>query len=435
MTTPRSTRACTLPAAALAVALVLAPTAAFAADGDTVSGSAPVASGADTATTAAQVPADAATAAPTEAPLDAAPIDSAAGSPDTTAGTEPEASTPSGVVTGGDTPSSAVLGSSASTQEAPTGLVAEDGDEVLAGPEVFSTDGRDLHPGFTTFFGASGFAPGELATINVTGSDGRDLSGWLRIVPNLAFGADGETYFTVTVPVDVDVPDVVTLTVSDQSGRTASVEALVSAFVVSPYLDAPVSATAGVVRIEGHNGEAGQVAVVSVVDRSLVDAPESEQGGEDGVDGAALQADEVAAEDPEIVTDDAPVVYDPIEGVAYTVVPIDENGDFTASFVLPEGDYVSDAAVFRRDGSASSDFSEPIAFSVSAAAVVPAPVAAAAVAAPAAVPVSVAPVRTARAAGLAYTGSDPSPWLAVAAGLLAAGAAALAASRRRGRRA
>jgi len=425
VTTSRRTRACALPAAALAAALVLTPAAAFAADGDVPAATSAGADSPDVMTTvspaaeAGTTGAGAAEGVPLSTDAETAPA----------ADVEPAASEP--------VPSEPEV--AAAPEAAP-----EDGEDevVVDAPEVYSQDGSDLHPGFAGFFGTVGFAPGDEATASLTGSQGEDLSSWIRPAPGLTFSIDGDTTVVVVVPSDVVVPDVVTLTVSDESGGTASLEVLVSAFVVAPHLEAPVSATAGIVRIQGENGEPGQVALVSVVDASLVDSPEPDQGSDEGVadeaDGADLvrvAEDEAPTDDPGFVTDEEPIAFDPEEGVAFTLVPIDETGHFTASFVLPAGDYLSDAAVLRRDGSAASDFSVPVQFSVAAAAPVPSvPTTPVAVVPAAAAPVAVVPVRTARPAGLAYTGSDTSAWLALAAGLVAAGSVAVAASRLRGRR-
>ena len=449
MTTSRRARTCALPAAALAAALVLTPAAAFAADGE----AAPGASGAQTAATVSPSAADG-------DPIAIAPADAGA---EAGSGTEVD----DGATTAEPAAADDAATDDASTDDASSGDVPTDdtstgadaavptqaalpeptagdtGDEAVADePAVFSMDGGDLHPGFAQFFGTEGFTPGDLVGVRVTGSDGQDLSEWAQPADGLSFAVRGDAYFTVLVPVGVAVPDVVTLTVSDESGTEASLEVLVEDFVAAPHLEPPVSATAGVVSVQGQNGEPGQVALVSVVDSSLFDGAEpggdegAEGGGDEEADGADLVAvaeDEVVADGPGYVTDDAPVAFDPEEGVAFALVPIDEDGDFTASFVLPAGDYVSDAAVLRRDGTAVSDFSVPVRFSV-AAAVVPVVVAPVAVVPAAVTPVAALPSRAARPAGLAYTGSDPSGWLALAAGLVAAGGLTVAASRLRGRR-
>ncbi|TDT61676.1 hypothetical protein [Frigoribacterium sp. PhB116] len=434
MTTSRRIRACALPAAALAAALVLTPAAAFAADGDVPASSSVVAEGPD-ATTAVSPAAEAGVAeslpvSPSAAEAGAAESVPVAPRAETTLAADGEAapSEPEVVAPVAPTPSAAP---------------EDGGDEVVVdAPEVFSQDGSDLHPGFASFFGTVGFTPGDEATVGLVGSQGEDLSSWIRPAPGLTFSIDGDTTIIVVVPNDAAVPDIVTLNVFDESGNEASLEIRVSAFVVAPHLEAPVSATAGVVSVQGENGEPGQVALVSVVDASLVESLEPDQGSDEGVadeaDGVELvrvAEDEAPADDPGFVTDEEPIAFDPEEGVAFTLVPIDETGHFTASFVLPAGDYVSDAAVLRRDGSAASDFSVPVQFSVAAAApVLPVPTAPAAVVPTAVAPVAVVPVRTTRPAGLAYTGSDASAWLVLAAGLVAAGSVAVAASRLRGRR-
>jgi len=434
VTTSRRIRACALPAAALAAALVLTPAAAFAADGDVPASSSVVAEGPD-ATTAVSPAAEAGVAeslpvSPSAAEAGAAESVPVAPRAETTLAADGEAapSEPEVVAPVAPTPSAAP---------------EDGGDEVVVdAPEVFSQDGSDLHPGFASFFGTVGFTPGDEATVGLVGSQGEDLSSWIRPAPGLTFSIDGDTTIIVVVPNDAAVPDIVTLNVFDESGNEASLEIRVSAFVVAPHLEAPVSATAGVVSVQGENGEPGQVALVSVVDASLVESLEPDQGSDEGVadeaDGVELvrvAEDEAPADDPGFVTDEEPIAFDPEEGVAFTLVPIDETGHFTASFVLPAGDYVSDAAVLRRDGSAASDFSVPVQFSVAAAApVLPVPTAPAAVVPTAVAPVAVVPVRTTRPAGLAYTGSDASAWLVLAAGLVAAGSVAVAASRLRGRR-
>ncbi|ROP72988.1 hypothetical protein EDF18_3213 [Frigoribacterium sp. PhB107] len=438
MTTSRRIRACALPAAALAAALVLTPAAAFAADGDVPASSSVVAEGPDATTTVSPAAeagvAESLPVSPSAAEAGAAESVPVAPGAETTLAADGEAapSEPEVVAPVAPTPSAA-----------PEVAPEDGGDEVVVdAPEVFSQDGSDLHPGFASFFGTVGFTPGDEATVGLVGSQGEDLSSWIRPAPGLTFSIDGDTTIIVVVPNDAAVPDIVTLNVFDESGNEASLEIRVSAFVVAPHLEAPVSATAGVVSVQGENGEPGQVALVSVVDASLVESLEPDQGSDEGVadeaDGVELvrvAEDEAPADDPGFVTDEEPIAFDPEEGVAFTLVPIDETGHFTASFVLPAGDYVSDAAVLRRDGSAASDFSVPVQFSVAAAApVLPVPTAPAAVVPTAVAPVAVVPVRTTRPAGLAYTGSDASAWLVLAAGLVAAGSVAVAASRLRGRR-
>jgi len=434
VTTSRRTRACALPAAALAAALVLTPAAAFAADGDVPASSSAVDESAE-ATAPVSPAVDELAPEPTDSGVGQVAADEAPEAP--------EASEPGG--SAGDVeeapaaPSAVAPTQAAVPEQAPELAPGDGGDEVVIDePAVFSMDGGVLHPGFAQFFGTSGFTPGDLVGVTVTGSEGQDLSEWAQTIDGLGFAVDGDAYFTVLVPVGFAAPGVVTLTVSDESGNQASLAVPVEAFVAAPHLEPPVSATAGVVSIQGQNGEPGQVALVS---SSRFDGPEPDQGVDDG---AAEEADgvelvtvpdgEVRAERPEFVTDDAPVTYYPERDLATALVAIDEDGDFTASFVLPAGEYVSDAAVIRRDGTVLSDFSVPVRFSVSAAVAPVVPVVTAPVVPAAATPVAVVPVRAARPAGLAYTGSDASAWLALAAGLVAAGSVAVAASRLRGRR-
>ena len=429
--TTRRTRARALPAVALAAALVLAPTAALAAETD------PAADG----TSVPEVPAASGTTAPVDETTGVGtPVEPSEPGTATVVAPGSEPSSSGAPASGAPTPQQPGDDASETVAVAPSGVAAAEvevpaeGDEVVVDePFVFQSDSSSLHPGVVGWFQTVGFTPGAPVAARLTAMDGRDLSAWLRPVSGLVFGLDGDTVVSVLVPEGTPVPDLVELTVTDGTGLEASTVVLVQDFVVAPHLEAPVGATAGVVTVHGENGEAGQVAVVTVAGDWFFEGDPGEGGdGEVAPDEELVTtaADAAAEDDGELVLDDAPVAYDPQVGVATALVAVDDQGRFSASFVLPAGGYVADAAVVRRDGSASSDFSEPAGFTVAAAVVAPVAVVPAATA-----PVAVVPaVTTSRPAALAHTGSDSSAWLAVAAGLLVTGAAAVGGARLRTRR-
>lgn len=430
--TTRRTRARALPAVALAAALVLAPTAAHAAGADPVTGATTVPEAPDASGTTAPVVDAAGPVTGTSEEVEGPGVVEVTTPTPTPAPHVEDVTVPS---TDGDAAPTAEAASAPSTAAAAAEVeVPAEGDEVVVDePFVFQADSSSLHPGVVGWFQTVGFTPGAPVAARLTAMDGRDLSAWLRPVSGLVFGVDGDTVVSVLVPEGTPVPDLVELTVTDGTGLEASTVVLVQDFVVAPHLEAPVGATAGVVTVQGENGEAGQVAVVTVAGDWFFEGDPGEGGaGEVAPDEELVTttADAAAEDDGELVLDDAPVAYDPQVGVATALVAVDDQGRFSASFVLPAGGYVADAAVVRRDGSASSDFSEPAGFTVAAAVVAPVAVV------PAATPpvVAVPAATTTRPTVLAHTGTDAPTWLAVAAGLLVAGAAAVGGTRLRTRR-
>lgn len=417
-----------LPAAALAAALVLAPTTAFAAEGDPVAvdaaaadaaaadAAAPTSTGegeavtsggdATSASGSGATPAEAGVATGDDAePDQAAPVDEA-----TAAAPGPvEMATPAEVGPADEAPA----------DEAPVDAPV---DEPVDEPVVYGDDFQ-LHPGMAAPVFPFGFTPGDLVTAEVGGDDVGDGDGWISLSPLEVFDADGAATFFVTAPADLPLGGTVTITVSDEHGRVASTDFVVTAFAPAPHLEAPTGATAGVVTIAGEDGVPGGYAFVEVFDAE--DLPTDDEPLE-----RAAAADEPAAELDPAVVDVEPVPYE-TSGGAVTIVPVDATGRFAARFVLPAGDFAADAFSFDGTQTTVSDFSDTILLSVAPTPTVPVASTPGSVT-PAALPVRpVAAVTPARSSSLAYTGSEPSGALAWAVASVLAGAGALVAGRLR----
>ena len=397
MTTTRRARACALPAAALAAALLLTPAAAHAAEGDIA---------AEDATALQAVvpqPVPSAEEAPSAAPTAAVPAPAPA--PD---------------------------------QVAPD---VEAGADAEAGSTFVTVLGA-AHPGLPVTVFAEGFEPGDevdvVVAVDGVVREGVDVISYSR---RFLFDGDGVTSFEVVVPDDVVPGSVLTIRIADRSGVSAEIDLPVTAPLPVPLVSAPVGATAGVVAVRGTGALPGGIALVEVVDADLLGEEDGAfEGrsetllgeGSDLVAGAAGTFSRVAAaegseavDEGPILVDTEPVPFDEERGGASALAAVAGDGSFEARFVLPAGDYVTLAASSDAELTDISESSDLEAFSVAAApvpAVVPAP------AAPAAgVPAGVAPAASVsrpaatRPAMLAHTGDDVTPWALVAGGLLAAG--------------
>ena len=422
-----------LPAAALAAALVLAPTTAFAAEGDPVAVDAPAA---DAAPTGAPVAVDPTTVAPTptDAPATSTGDAGAVTSGDGATGASGSGATPADTdaPTGDDARPADDAASEDETAVAPgpveTSAPAEvaevsPADEVPVDEPVVYGDDFQIHPGMAVSVFPFGFTPGDLVTAEVAGDDVEDGDGWSSLSPLEVFDADGAATFFVTAPADLPVGGTVTVTVSDEHGRVASTDFAVTTFAPAPHLEAPTDATAGVVTIAGENGVAGGYAFVEVYDAE--DLPTDEEPLL-----RAAAADEPADELEAIPVDVDPVPYE-TSGGAVTLVPVDATGRFAARFVLPAGDFAAEAFSFDAAQTTVSGFSDTVLLSVAPAVTAPV-VSTPGSVAPAATPVRpVVAATPTRPSSLAYTGSDPSGALGWAVASVLAGAGALVAGRLR----
>ncbi|WP_277959727.1 hypothetical protein [Frigoribacterium faeni] len=441
MSTSRRLGAATaLPAVALAAALVLTPATAFAAEGDPVSTDAPAgtstptdSTSADpTSATAVTVPGEASPAVPDQAGPDApavTPTTPASDATDTSGSSEEATDAVAAEV---DAP----VETSASTQEvAPAGAAAD----VVADDLFVLIPVTAAHPGQAFPVVAQGFTPGDVVDVTVSGDGVPADADYVSFDDSPVFDEDGSTVFWVELPATFAVGGVVTVTVTDGSGLSTSSDVPVTASAPAPALVAPVGATAGVVTVNGQNGIPGGYALVEVYDADdlVTDLPDP------STDAPSPDADPTTEPDPtsdaeptgdeiafEIQVDVDPVPYE-VSGSATAVVPVDADGRFAARFVLPSGDFATDAYTFDADFTTESDFSEAVGFSVAPAVVVPA-VTTPGTIAPTALPVRrVAAVTPSRATSLAYTGSEPSTAVTWALGAVLAGAGALVAGRLR----
>ena len=371
MTTTRRARACALPAAALAAALLLTPAAAHAAEGDTSAEDATVLQ----AVAPQPVPSD--EEAPSAAPTAAVPAPAPA---------------PDQVAPDVDVEAEAA---------------ADDG--VEAG-STFVTVLGGAHPGLPVSVFAEGFEPGDevdvVVAVDGVVREGVDVVSYSR---RFIFDGDGVASFEVVVPDDVVPGSVLTIRIADHSGVSAEIDLPVTAPLPVPVVSAPVGATAGVVAVRGTGALPGGIALVEVADADFFgeedgaaeDGPEALLGQGSGlVTGAAGRSSRIAAaegsdaveEEEPILVDTEPVPFDEEWGGASALAAVAGDGSFEARFVLPAGDYVTLAASSDAELTDISEWSDLEAFSVAAAPVpgaVPVP---AAPAAPAvAVPAGVAP--------------------------------------------
>ncbi|MBF4602251.1 hypothetical protein ITJ55_15705 [Frigoribacterium sp. VKM Ac-1396] len=427
-----------LPAAALAAALVLAPTTAYAAEGDPAAVDAPATgtSSSDVSPTDVSSTGDTTTGAAVTVSGDASP---AVVEP---AGPDAEADAPA-------TPATGATGASGSSDEA-TDSAAPEADAPAESstptPVVAPTDVvvdavvDDLgvfipvnaaHPGQAFPVFAQGFTPGDVVDVTVSGDDVPAEADYVSFDGSSTFDEDGATEFSVELPATFAVGGVVTVTVTDESGLSTSSDVPVTASVPAPELTVPVGATAGIVTVTGEDGIPGGYALVEVYDADelITELPDPSLDADPSSD-AEPTGDEITFEIP---VDVDPVPYE-VSGSASALVPVDADGRFSARFVLPAGDFATDAYTFDADLTTESEFSDAVVFSVAPA--VTAPVATTpGTTAPAALPVRpVAAVTPARSSSLAYTGSDPSGALGWAVASVLAGAGALVAGRLRLRR-
>jgi hypothetical protein len=416
-------------AAALAAALVLVPTAAFADDAPAAPVAVPDATPAVEAPAVA--PADAPASDPSGAPTDAsapAPVavavdvDAVAAAPSAPAAPQAEApATPA-------TPS---------TRGAGTVVVVAP--ETAPYVEVFP---GAAHPGSTFSVYVQGFTPGDVVSARVDG-DAVSPDDVFTVYPAqlpFVFDSDGTAFFDVEVPADLPL-GTLTVAVSDAHGLTSSTEVSVTAPIPAPVVVAPVGATAGVVTVSGSGGLPGQAALVVVGDHDVVeegfgtasasDVPSSADGARADVSSLVTTTAAQAEADPEeIPYDDEPVEYSPEDGAATALVPIAADGTFSARFVLPAGDFATTALAIDTETSDTSLPADVARFTVAAAAA-PVVVPAAPAAAPAAVPVNT--VVATRGGSLAYTGTETTLPAGVAAAALLLGAALMTTARLRRR--
>ncbi len=260
------------------------------------------------------------------------------------------------------------------------------------------------------------FVPGE--TVTVTGPDGEPLDG--------EFTADAEGRLVGPAVLSPFLPaGATTLELTGDAGSRATLDLLVEEAVAGPAITAPVAGStveAGTVTV---TGTAQPGALVTVV---LATADQFE-GFEQMVTPTSPSARlDVAGE---------PVAFDTDLGFSVSTIQTEATGAFTASFTgVPAGDYGTTALQVLADGT-SSTFTDPVLFSVAAAAVVPPVTVPGTGVVPVTTPAGtgVVPVTSTRAGALAYTGSEPGAPLSAALLLLVAGAGALVAARRLRRRA
>ncbi|KQO46222.1 MULTISPECIES: hypothetical protein [unclassified Frigoribacterium] len=430
-----------LPAVVLAAALVLTPATAFAADGDPVAAEATTdattgttTTGDSTSVSAVAVPGDASPAAAEPAGPGAqavAPATLPTDVPDATGSSEDASDAAAPEV---DAP----VETSAPTREvAPTEVAT---DMVVDDLFVFIPVNA-AHPGQAFPVFAQGFTPGDVVGVTVSGEGVPADADYVTFDDSPVFDEDGSTVFFVELPATFAVGGFVTVTVTDGSGLSSSSDVPVTTSVPAPALTAPVGATAGVVTVNGQNGVPGGYALVEVYDADelVTDLPDPSTDAPSDADPSA-EPDPASDAEPtgdeiafEIPVDVDPVPYE-VSGSATAVVPVDADGRFAARFVLPVGDFATDAYTFDADLTTESDFSAAVVFSVASAATVPVTTTPSTVA-PAALPVRrVAAVTPTRATSLAYTGSEPSGALTWALGAVLAGAGALVAGRLRLRR-
>lgn len=423
MTAPHRIRS-TVGAAALATALVLVPGAAFADDAVAPSPSpsaAPVVTDGAAPAAADQVPAEG-------AGTGSAPAAPAAETPATTPSADPSA-----------VPSNTAVGTrpapeAAPAAEAPANAAADasprgGGTVVVQDPVVdplVEAYPAVAHPGSSFSAWVEGFTPGDPVSARVDGpavSKGDVFTIYPSQAP-FVFDASGSTSFEVEVPADLAL-GTLTLTVSDAHGTTSAAEIAVAEQMAAPVLVAPTGATAGVVAVSGSGGTPGTAAVVAV---GLPDDLQEGFGYGFGSTGSSARSSasvvttaEQAADPDEEFYDVDPVEFEADQGYAVALVPVADDGTFTARFVLPEGDFGATAALVDTTTGDTSATADVVTFAV----------AAAAAAAPAATPASpaAAPVNTVVAtraagsgAGLAYTGSETTAPIAVGAALLLLGA-------------
>lgn len=413
-----------LPAVALAAALVLTPATAFAADGDPVAADATT--GTDTTTTVA----------PTETTVTPATTDASAlstGTDVTVPSDEDATSAFESVEATGDstttTDDTAPDGIAPVETAAPAPVAAADEEPIVDVPQVSSFDGA-VRPGQGTDVYAEGFTAGDLVHVTVT-ADGAPVDDEFVFLLKPRFDEFGYAQFGILLPEDFPTGGTLTVSVTDDSGRSAASDLAVLEYVPAPVLEVPVGATAGLVTVNGTGGVPGGYALVEVFDG---DTPLTDQFTGDPAHDEQLGTEpDVSADAPGFEVDVDPVPYE-TSGYAAAVVPVDTAGRFSARFVLPAGDFATDALTIDADLANESDFSGALAFSVAPAVTVPTATTPGTVA-PAALPVRpLAAVTPARATSLAYTGSEPSGALTWALGAVLAGAGALVAGRLRLRR-
>lgn len=413
-----------LPAVALAAALVLTPATAFAAEGD------PLAADATTSTDAT------AAVAPTETTVTPATTDASAAptGTDETVPSDGDATSASGSETAPadtDAPVDAPTPADAAPVEtaAPAEVAPADEAPVADVPQVSSFDGA-VRPGQGTDVYAEGFTPDDIVHVTVT-ADGAPIDDDSVFLLKSRFDEFGYAQFTILLPEDFPTGGTLAVTVADDNGRSAASDLAVLEYVPAPVLDVPVGATAGVVTVNGVGGIPGGYALVEVFDG---DTPLTDQFTGDPAHDEQLGTEpDVSADAPGFDVDVDPVPYE-TSGYASAVVPVDTAGRFSARFLLPAGDFATDALTIDADLVNESDLSGALAFSVAPAVTVPTAATSGTVA-PAALPVRpVAAVTPARATSLAYTGSEPSGALTWALGAVLAGAGALVAGRLRLRR-
>jgi hypothetical protein len=419
-------------AAALVAAMVLAPTAALAAE--TPTGEAPtdvvsVAPAVETPTdTTIVVPTDAPTTVPS--PADDAPSTSVVLDPVDATPAPAEETAPS------TAPSPTPNAPAAPATPAPTSVVIVPDESAGPSIDVFFPA---VSPGDAVTVDADDFTPGASVDVAVEGDAVTETTRFIVHTVDDPFVVDSDGYanFTMDIPADLAL-GTLTLTVTDSTGLSASAEIEVRAAVPAPVVTAPVDATAGVVTITGRGGVAGAVALVNVID--------ADQLTEDDFGPASwslgwnsLQSSDRAAADPweGIPFDTEPVEWDEDFGFATAITRVESDGTFSARFELPAGDYaVSATLVLDPESAFFSEDSQLLPFSVGEAATV--------VPAAGETPTAVSPDgnTTVVADGtdrrddrgtLAYTGADQGLWIAGAAALLALGTALIAAPRLRRR--
>ncbi|WP_423920354.1 S8 family peptidase [Frigoribacterium sp. 2-23] len=279
---------------------------------------------------------------------------------------------------------------------------------------------------------ASNFVPGEVVTVaGLEGEVTADALGRIDDAARLAASAP-------TGPL--------TLTLTGAQGSEATVEVEVSAAIAGPSITAPTAGSSvetGTVTVAGVAQPNALVTVlIATADQfdgletpgtppsrsARVAATEQTQSAlvaevaQRGLFGAALDAAAAAAAAE-------PVPYDPTLGGAVATFQTDATGAYSVSFsAVPTGAFGVTALQNLPDGTTST-LSTPVLFSVVPAAVVP-PVTTPGAPDPAGS--ALTPIRPAGStSALAYTGSEPTPFVAGALLLMLAGAGVLLAARRR----
>ncbi|TWX35644.1 S8 family serine peptidase [Frigoribacterium sp. ACAM 257] len=260
------------------------------------------------------------------------------------------------------------------------------------------------------------FVQGE--TVTVVAPDGQRLEG--ELVADAEGRIDGPAVLSPFLPAGPS-----TLVLTGDAGSRATLDLMVEEALAGPTLTAPATGATvetGTVTVTG-TAEPG--ALVSVVLATADDIEGVERRGATSPQARAVDVVDVVGES---------VACDPGLGSSVATIQTGATGAFSVAFTgVPAGAYGATALQVVSDGTRST-FTDPVLFTVAAAAVVPpvaVPPAAVPGLAPGTAPAGTGTVAAAspRGAALAWTGSDPAEPLSAAVLLLVAGVAALVTAR------